>query len=141
MRQNASWLVRRAEAGDQVTITVAGRLAAALGPSAPRAWRQWAEVSDLFRRPRAEIGKADRESLDDAPADPGRPVSRGILDTSALIAADLQPLPGEPATSVISLAELHYGILVAQFDDARAVRLARLVGLQKRFDPCRRMGP
>ena len=62
-------------------------------------------------------------------------MSRGILDTSVLIASDLQPLPGELAISVISLAELHYGVLVAQSDDARAVRLARLAGLQKRFDP------
>jgi len=38
-------------------------------------------------------------------------LSRGILDTSVLIASDLQPLPGELAISVISLAELHYGVL------------------------------
>jgi len=62
-------------------------------------------------------------------------VSRGILDTSVLIASDLPPLPGELAISVISLAELHYGVLVAQSADARAVRLARLSGLQQRFDP------
>jgi hypothetical protein len=52
-----------------------------------------------------------------------------------LIASDLQPLPGVLAISVISLAELHYGVLVAQSADARAVRLARLSGLQQRFDP------
>jgi hypothetical protein len=62
-------------------------------------------------------------------------MSRGILDTSVLIATDPAPLPGELAISVISLAELHYGVLVAQSADARAVRLARLTGLQKRFDP------
>lgn len=62
-------------------------------------------------------------------------MSRGILDTSVLIAADVQPLPGELAISVISLAELHYGVLVAKSADARAIRLARLSGLQKRFDP------
>ncbi len=62
-------------------------------------------------------------------------MSRGILDTSVLIASDLQPLPGVLAISVISLAELHYGVLVAQSADARAVRLARLSGLQQRFDP------
>jgi predicted nucleic acid-binding protein len=62
-------------------------------------------------------------------------VSRGILDTSVLIAADVQPLTGELAISVISLAELHYGVLVAKTADARATRLARLSGLQKRFDP------
>jgi predicted nucleic acid-binding protein len=62
-------------------------------------------------------------------------VSRGILDTSVLITTDVQPLPGELAISVISLAELHYGVLVASSADARATRLARLSGLQKRFDP------
>jgi len=37
MRQNASDLVRRAQAGEKVTITVAGRPAAVLGPVTPRA--------------------------------------------------------------------------------------------------------
>ena len=58
-----------------------------------------------------------------------------MLDTSVLIANDLRPLPGELAISVISLAELHYGVLVARSADARATRLARLSGLHKRFDP------
>jgi toxin FitB len=62
-------------------------------------------------------------------------VSRGVLDTSVLIAPDLQPLPGELAISVVSLAELHYGVLVAKSAEARAIRLSRLSGLQKRFDP------
>jgi prevent-host-death family protein len=48
MRQNASDLVRRAEAGEQVTITVAGRPAAVLGPVSPRAWRRWEDLADLF---------------------------------------------------------------------------------------------
>jgi predicted nucleic acid-binding protein len=63
------------------------------------------------------------------------PASRGLLDTSVLIAADLQPLPGELAISVISMAELHYGVLVASSAEARALRLKRLTGLSKRFDP------
>lgn len=62
-------------------------------------------------------------------------MSRGILDTSVLIAADVQPLPGELAISVISLAELRYGVLVAQSAEARATRLARLSRVHKRFDP------
>jgi prevent-host-death family protein len=51
MRQNSSELVRRAEAGERLTVTVAGRPAAVLGPVAPRRWRQWDEISDLFRTP------------------------------------------------------------------------------------------
>jgi toxin FitB len=62
-------------------------------------------------------------------------MSRGVLDTSVLIASDVQPLPGQLAISVVSLAELNFGVLVARSGDARATRLARLTGLQKRFDP------
>lgn len=62
-------------------------------------------------------------------------MSRGILDTSVLVARDVRPLPGELAISVISMAELHYGVLVATSANARAVRMARLMGLKKRFDP------
>lgn len=63
------------------------------------------------------------------------PVSRGLLDTSVLIAEDLIPLPGELAISVVSLCELQYGVLIAKTDAARAQRLARLGVLQRRFDP------
>ena len=62
-------------------------------------------------------------------------MSRGILDTSVLIADDVTPLPGDLAISVVSLAELHFGVLVADDDDARARRLSRLSALQRRFDP------
>jgi len=70
MRQNASDLVRRAEAGERVTITVAGRPAAVLGPVAPRAWRTWDDVADLFNEPVDPDWEADRALLDDSPADP-----------------------------------------------------------------------
>jgi prevent-host-death family protein len=70
MRQNASDLVRRAEGGERVTITVAGRPAAVLGPVAPRAWRRWGEVSDVFRESVDAEWEADRALLDDSPADP-----------------------------------------------------------------------
>jgi len=62
-------------------------------------------------------------------------MSRGILDTSVLIANGLDPIPGELAISVVSLAELHFGVLVARSDNVRATRLVRLSGLQRRFDP------
>ncbi len=52
-----------------------------------------------------------------------------------LIADDVTPLPGDLAISVVSLAELHFGVLVADDDDARARRLSRLSALQRRFDP------
>ncbi|MGB8649842.1 MAG: type II toxin-antitoxin system VapC family toxin [Mycobacteriales bacterium] len=62
-------------------------------------------------------------------------VDRGLLDTSVLIAEDVSPLPGQLAISVISVAELHFGVLVATAPEVRALRLARLSRLQRRFDP------
>jgi toxin FitB len=64
----------------------------------------------------------------------GPPVTRGILDTSVLIATDISPLPGELAISVISIAELQFGVLIAS-ENARAARLSRLSAIQRRFDP------
>lgn len=61
-------------------------------------------------------------------------VSRGILDTSVLIAPDIHPIPGELAISVASVAELQFGVLVAS-DQARPARLSRLSAIQRRFDP------
>jgi predicted nucleic acid-binding protein len=62
-------------------------------------------------------------------------VSRGVLDTSVLIAGDVHPLPGELAVSVVSFAELQFGVLVAKSADVRAIRLSRLSVLQRRFEP------
>lgn len=62
-------------------------------------------------------------------------MSRGVLDTSVLIATDVTPIPGELAISVASIAELQFGVLVAKNADIRAVRLARLSTIQRRFDP------
>jgi prevent-host-death family protein len=69
MRQHASELVRRAEAGERLTVTVAGRPAAILGPVATRRWRQWDEISDLFKTPvdgdlAADLDRVNQE-LDD----------------------------------------------------------------------------
>jgi predicted nucleic acid-binding protein len=62
-------------------------------------------------------------------------MSRGVLDTSVLVATDVAPIPGELAISVVSIAELQFGVLVAKTSEARAIRLARLSALQRRFDP------
>lgn len=70
MRQNASELVRRAEAGEQVTITVAGRPAAVLGPVSPRAWRRWDDLADIFSGPADVAWLADRDLIDSAVVDP-----------------------------------------------------------------------
>ena len=61
-------------------------------------------------------------------------MTRGILDTSLLIATDVSPIPGELAISVASIAELQFGVLVAG-DQTRPARLNRLSAIQRRFDP------
>jgi prevent-host-death family protein len=70
MRQNASDLVRRAQAGERVTITVAGRPAAVLGPVSARAWRRWDDLAEVFDQPTDPDWAGDRELLDDAVVDP-----------------------------------------------------------------------
>lgn len=48
LRQDASDLVRRVEAGEVIEVTVSGRLAARLIPAQPRQWLVWSEVADCF---------------------------------------------------------------------------------------------
>jgi predicted nucleic acid-binding protein len=59
---------------------------------------------------------------------------RGLLDTSVVLADDVAPLPGVVAISAATLAELHFGVLVARSSTVRAERLRRLSFLQRRFD-------
>ena len=59
---------------------------------------------------------------------------RGVLDTSVVIAEDVTPIPGVLAISTVTLAELHFGVLVAKSAAVRAERLRRLSILQRRFD-------
>lgn len=59
---------------------------------------------------------------------------RALLDTSVLIATGVGPLRGELAISAASLAELHFGVLVAGEPAVRAERLRRLSVLQRQFD-------
>jgi predicted nucleic acid-binding protein len=59
---------------------------------------------------------------------------RALLDTSVVIATDIAELEGELAISAITLAELHFGVLVAGNPGARAERLRRLSLLQRQFD-------
>jgi predicted nucleic acid-binding protein len=61
-------------------------------------------------------------------------VSRVLLDTSVLIGAGV-PAGVEAAISVASLAELHFGVLVAADPDERARRAQRLGVIEATFDP------
>jgi predicted nucleic acid-binding protein len=56
-----------------------------------------------------------------------------LLDTSVLIEAEEGPAE-ETAISVVSLTELHFGVLVAGDEDARARRMRRLGTIEAHFD-------
>lgn len=59
---------------------------------------------------------------------------RAILDTSVVIAIDVPPLQGELAISSATVAELHFGVLIARDSATRAERLRRLSALRHDFD-------
>ena len=73
LRQQASELVRRVEAGEEVTITVAGRPSVRMVPAAPRAWRPYSAFAELFDGPADPDWNDDREKIDDALRDPWSP--------------------------------------------------------------------
>ncbi len=64
---------------------------------------------------------------------------RGLLDTSTLVLLgrldDATALPDEPLISVVTLAELSVGPLVASSDNERAARQAHLQQAEADFDP------
>lgn len=51
LRNNVGEVLRRAEAGEQITITVSGRPVARLGPARGREWVDTGELSDLWDLP------------------------------------------------------------------------------------------
>lgn len=59
---------------------------------------------------------------------------RALLDTSVVIAANVAPLDGELAISAVTVAELHFGVLIAKDRTVRTERLRRLLLLQREFD-------
>ena len=70
LRQQASELVRRVEAGEEVTITVAGRPSVRMVRAAPRTWRPYAAVAELFDGPSDPEWAADREQVAQELRDP-----------------------------------------------------------------------
>ncbi|GAA1604940.1 hypothetical protein GCM10009742_62220 [Kribbella karoonensis] len=73
LRQHASDLVRRAESGERLLITVSGRPAAVLGPPERDHWRRYEQVADVLRRRTDEDWATDRELVDHNLADPSEP--------------------------------------------------------------------
>ncbi len=68
-----------------------------------------------------------------------RSPERGLLDTSVFIAREagraLGDLPEAAAVSVVTLAELHLGVLMARGSTVRARRLRTLTAVQNAFEP------
>jgi predicted nucleic acid-binding protein len=61
---------------------------------------------------------------------------RALLDTSVLIGGNPLPPGIEASISTVSIAELHFGLLVAADEEARALRTHRLGLIEARFpDP------
>jgi len=64
---------------------------------------------------------------------------RGLLDSSVFIGQEqgraLASLPDEAAISVMTLAELHVGVLLAGRQGIRAQRLRTLARVERTFDP------
>jgi prevent-host-death family protein len=51
LRNNVGEVLRRAEAGEEITITVSGRPVASLGPVRTRQWVRGSELADLRALP------------------------------------------------------------------------------------------
>jgi predicted nucleic acid-binding protein len=66
-------------------------------------------------------------------------VERGLLDTSVFIAREsgraLGSLPTMAAISVVTVAEIYLGVLVAERAAVRAQRLRTLTSVQRLFEP------
>lgn len=70
LRQDASELVRRAERGEEIEITVSGRPAARLVPPTPKQWHRWDDIAHLFTGPADPDWDRDRDLVDQSVSDP-----------------------------------------------------------------------
>lgn len=51
LRNNVGEVLRRAEAGEEFTVTVSGRPVARLGPARPRQWVRGPALQEVWRTP------------------------------------------------------------------------------------------
>jgi prevent-host-death family protein len=70
LRNNVAEVLRRAEAGEEFTITVSGRPVARLGPAAKRRWVSGAALNSVFESPAPDTLADDLERLPAELADP-----------------------------------------------------------------------
>jgi prevent-host-death family protein len=70
LRNNVGEVLRRVEAGEHLTITVAGRPVAELGPARTRQWVPSSQLADLWRTPPDVTLEADLEQIGGEVLDP-----------------------------------------------------------------------
>jgi prevent-host-death family protein len=70
LRNNVAEVLRRAEAGEEFTITVAGRPVAQLGPTRRRQWVSGAELAKIWDTPAPKTLAQDLQQLPGELADP-----------------------------------------------------------------------
>jgi prevent-host-death family protein len=70
LRNNVAEVLRRAESGEEFTVTVSGRPVARLGPLRARTWVPVAQLADLWTLPNDPALASDLERFDAALGDP-----------------------------------------------------------------------
>jgi prevent-host-death family protein len=70
LRNNIGEVLRRAESGEEITITVSGREVARLGPTGRREWVGGARLRAVWQTPAPRTLAVDLERLPSAVADP-----------------------------------------------------------------------
>ena len=70
LRNNVAEVLRRAEAGEELTITVSGRPVASLGPARGRRWVPSSQLAELWAAPADSTLEADLERMDTELRDP-----------------------------------------------------------------------
>ncbi len=119
---------------EQVRRSGKTALVAELGPVRARQWVPSSELTDLWHAPPDPTLGEDLARLGGELADPWAAQRVAVLlDTSVLIAAETGP-EEDAAISVVSLTELHLGVLIAADDRTRALRLRRLAVIEDHFD-------
>lgn len=73
LRNKIGEVLRRAESGEEMTITVSGRAVARLGPVRARQWVPPAELADLWGAPADPVLMKDLEALGGEIGDPWKP--------------------------------------------------------------------
>jgi prevent-host-death family protein len=70
LRQNASDLVRRAEAGEEIIVTVSGRPSVRMVAAVPRAWRRYEDIAEVFSGRPDPDWEHDQDLIDQSIEDP-----------------------------------------------------------------------